>query len=198
MDLRLPKIEIPSIPTRFEMAALITPYATLSFPVLFSPKPRSEGGEPVYSCSLLFSEASQRTKEWKAIQEAARNAALEKFGDKVNMSSILMPFRDAGEKADKYEGYEAGVIYLSPWTKQKPGIVDARRQDILLPEEIYAGQIVRAQINPFAWTNSGKKGVSFGLNNLQIVKADAPRIDGRAAAKNVFDEVDDGSPASPF
>ena len=32
-------------------APLITPYATLSFANLFAPKPRSEGGEPVFSCS---------------------------------------------------------------------------------------------------------------------------------------------------
>jgi hypothetical protein len=29
--------------------ALNTPYATLSFPQLFAPKPRSEGSEPVFS-----------------------------------------------------------------------------------------------------------------------------------------------------
>ena len=75
--------------------------------------------------------------------------------------------------------------------KQKPGIVDARQQDVLLPEQVYAGQLVRAQITPFAWENSGKTGVSFGLNHIQIVKHDAPRIDGKLPPKQAFPDLPD-------
>ena len=171
------------------MAAVVTPYATLSFPNLFAPKPRAEGGEPVYSAALLFDAAAQRSPEYKAMQTACIDAARAKFGASVNLASVRMPFTDAGEKADKYQGYEEGVIVINPWTKQKPGIIDARKQDVLLPEQVYAGQLVRAQITPFAWTNSGKKGVSFGLNHIQIVKHDAPRIDGRIAANKAFDDL---------
>ncbi len=165
--------------------ALITPYATLSFPHLFAPKPRSNGGEPVFSCSLLFAPADQKTDEYKALQTGALAVARAKFGDK-NMKSVAMPFRDAAEKGDKYAGYDEGVIYISPWSKQKPGIVDVRLQDVLDPAEIYAGQLVRGHVVPFAWTNSGKKGVSFGLNHIQLVKRNTPRIDGRVAANKAF------------
>jgi hypothetical protein len=58
----------------------------------------------------------------------------------------------------------------------------------LLPEELWAGQLVRANVTPFAWINSGKKGVSFGLNHIQIIRTDTPRIDGRASAASVFDD----------
>jgi len=172
------------------MAVVVTPYATLSFPALFTPKPRAEGGEPVYSCALLFDESAQKSKEFKAMQEACLNAFKEKFGASTAMKGATFPFRDAGEKSDKYQGYEEGVIVINPWSKQKPGIVNSRLQDVLLPDEVYAGQLVRAQLTPFAWTNSGKRGVSFGLNNIQIVKHDAPRIDGRVAANKAFDAID--------
>ena len=180
------------------MAALITPYATLSFPNLFTPKPRAEGGEPVYSCALLFDESAQKSKEYKAMQEACMAAFKEKFGATASTKGATFPFRDASEKSDKYQGYEEGVMYINPWTKNKPGIVDARLQDVLLPEQVYAGQVVRAQVAPFAWTNSGKKGVSFGLNHIQIVKHDAPRIDGRVAANKAFDALEDESEEVPF
>ena len=170
-------------------APVVTPYATLSFPNLFAPKPRSEGGEPVYSAALLFDEAAQRSPEYKAMQNACIAVVKEKFGPTASLSGVKMPFTDAGEKADKYQGYEEGVIVINPWTKQKPGIIDARKQDVLLPEQVYAGQLVRAQITPFAWQNSGKKGVSFGLNHIQIVKHDAPRIDGRLPANKAFDDL---------
>lgn len=167
---------------------LVTPYATISFPTLFSPKPRSEGGEPVFSCSLLFGESEQKSKEYKAMQQACIVAAKEKFGDKVNLGQLMMPFRNAADK--DYTGYDEGVMYINPWTKNKPGVVDARLQDVLDPSQVYAGQIVRAQVTPFAWQNSGKRGVSFGLNNIQIVKADAPRIDGRIPASKAFGAID--------
>lgn len=172
------------------MAALNTPYAVLSFAHLFTPRPRAEGQDPVYSCSLIFDPVAQKSKEFKALEAACIAAAKEKFGDKVNVSGLQMPFRDAGEKSDKYEGYNEGDVYISPWSKQKPGIVNTRLQDVLLPDEVYAGQVVRANVNPFAWSKSGKRGVSLGLNHIQIVKANAPRIDGRAPANKAFDALE--------
>jgi len=180
------------------MASINTPYATLSFPQLFQPKPRAEGGEAVYSTALLFSPAQQQSPAYKAMQDACVKVAREEWGEKLNLREVRMPFRDAGEKAGKYAGYEVGHMFINPWTKSKPGIVNAQRQDVLLPEEVWAGQLVRANITPYAWMNSGKKGVSFALNHVQIIKTDTPRIDGRASASSAFDdgEVDDG--ASPF
>jgi hypothetical protein len=176
--------------------ALNTPYATLSFPQLFTPKPRSEGAEPVFSCSLLFAPAEQKTAEFKAMQNAVLALAKDKFPN-IPVKSLMLPFRDAEEKA--YVGYEAGMLYISPWSKYKPGIVDVRLQDVLDPAEVWAGQIVRANILPFAWTNSGKKGISFGLNHIQLIKKDAPRIDGRAAANKVFETVEgEDDSDSPF
>jgi len=111
---------------------------------------------------------------------------------------LVLPFKDAGEKADRYQGYEEGVIVVNVQSKQKPGIVDARNQDVLLPEQVYAGQTVRAQLMPFAWKQAGRRGVSFGLNHVQIVKHDAPRIDGRVQANKAFDVIDEGDSDSPF
>ena len=57
-----------------------------------------------------------------------------------------------------------------------------------MPEQVWAGQLVRANVTPFAWLNSGKRGVSLGLNHIQIIRTDTPRIDGRAPANAVFDD----------
>jgi hypothetical protein len=181
------------------MALFVTPYATISFPHLFSPKTRGDDTkDPVYSCSLLFDPTAQKSPEFKALQEGCIAAAKERWGEGVKLSTLKFPFKDAGEKADKYQGYEPGVIVVEAWTKQKPGIVDARRQDVLLPEQVYAGQLVRAQLKPFAWEVTGKRGVSMGLNNVQIVKHDAPRIDGRVSAQNAFDAIEDDDSEMPF
>ena len=181
------------------MPTLNTPYGTLAFPHLFQPKPRAEGGEAVFSATIMFDPAQQRSPAFKALQDGCIEAARKEFGDKISMRDVRMPFRDAGEKADKYNGFEAGHVFINPWTKSKPGIVNAQRQEVLLPEEVWAGQLVRLNITPYAWVNSGKKGVSFALNHVQIIKTDTPRIDGRGSASSVFDdgEVDEALD-SPF
>ena len=66
--------------------------------------------------------------------------------------------------------------------------MDASREDILLPEEVWAGQMVRANVTPKFWNNHGKRGVSFYLNHIQVIKTDTPRIDGKASAAKAFDD----------
>ena len=173
---------------------IVTPYAILSFPTLFAPRPRAEGGKPVYSLALLFDETAQKTSEFKAMKAAVDAVIKDRF-PKVNPKQLYSPFRDAAEKADKYAGYEEGTIFIGAWSERKPAIIDARKQPVLLPEQVFAGQLVRAAINPFSFDVSGKRGVSFGLNSVQIVKADMPRIDGVVSAEKAFPDLpeeDDG------
>ncbi len=169
---------------------MLTPYGILSFPHLFTPKPRAEGGDPVYSCSILFDEEAQKKPEFLALKKAVDECVHAKWAGKVKISQFRYPpFRDAGEKSDKYQGYRDGVLVLNAWSKDRPGIVNRLRQDILLPEEVWAGQQVRLDVNPYAWEKSGNRGVSFGLNNIQVVRADMPRIDGKMSAAQVFGEI---------
>jgi hypothetical protein len=169
------------------MAAINTPYATLSFQNLFTPRPRAEGGDPVYSCALIFDPAAQKSPKYKALQDACIEAARSEWGDNVNIKQVKMPFRDAGEKS--YDGYRPGDVFISPWSKNKPGIVDTNREDILLSEEVWSGQLVRANVVPFAWSHTGKRGVSFGLNHVQVIQSDGrQRLDGRPSAGSAFDD----------
>jgi len=85
-----------------------------------------------------------------------------------------------------------GQSYMQ--TDKQPGVVDASREDILLPEEVWSGQLVRANVVPFAWTHTGRRGVSFGLNHLQVIQSEGrQRLDGRPSAGSAFDdgEVDE-------
>lgn len=179
------------------MASLNTPYATLSFANLFTPRPRAETGDPVYSCSLIFDPQQQKTLKYKALKDACVAAARKKWGDNVELKKLDMPFRDAGEKS--YDGYRPGDFYISPWSKNKPGIVDADREEIHLKEEVWSGQLVRANVSPFAWEHTGRKGVSFGLNHVQVVKSeDRQRLDGRPTAASAFDDGEVPGGNTPF
>ena len=174
------------------MASFRTPIGILSFPNLFSPRPRAPGGEPVYQCSLLFDQAAQRDPAYQALRRAVAECIDQNFGagksqDRAFLQTIRMPFRDTSEK--QYKGYDIpGGKFISPWTKTKPGLVDAQRNEIMVPEDIWAGQLARATVSPFPYNTSGNKGVSFALNNLQICRTDGERLDGRMKAQDEFDD----------
>jgi hypothetical protein len=180
------------------MANLITPVGTLSFPNLFVPKPKSPapGAKPVYSCSILFDPEAQKTPEFKALKQGLFDAAKAFHGANIDLKKIMetdWPIRDAVEK--DYAGYEKGFVYISPWAsgepgRSPPGIVDGRLQIVIDPSKVYAGAKIRANVSPFGWVFTTRKGVSFGLNHIQLVDTTTPRIDGRVAVDKAFSPLE--------
>ena len=173
--------------------ALQTPIGLLSFPHVFVARPAAPGAEPRFSCSLLFDTVAQKDPKFLALRQAV-GAAIEerwpgKSKDPAFLAKLRSPFRKTSEK--EYMGYKEmiGGIYISPWSKDRPGIVDARVQDIMVPADVWPGQMARATVRPFAYEISGNAGVSFNLNNIQICRTDGPRLDGRRSAAEEFDSV---------
>ena len=173
-----------------------TPVGVLSFPRVFAPRAASPGAEPRYSVNLLFDETAQKTPEFQALRKAVAQAIDEKFGagkstDKEFVSRLRSPFRKCSEK--EYAGYKemSGGVYINAWSQTKPGVVDARLQDITVPTDIWAGQLARATVRAFGYHQSGNMGVSWNLNNLQICRTDTPRLDGRREASDDFDTFGD-------
>lgn len=193
-----------------------TSRAVLSYPHLVTPQPGQNGGKPKYSAALIWTLELQDAefKKFKAEADAAIiEAAKAKFGASVNvggktvsieqviaLGGLHTPFRtDAVLK-----GYPEGSIFTNVRTEQQPGIVFAYQGEdgkpaVMTPEavktEMYPGAIVRATLAAFGYDNSGNKGVSFALNNLQKL-GDGPRLDGRVSAENDFDVDLSAQPAS--
>lgn len=174
-----------------------TPVGMLMFEHLFVAKPVVQGGEARFNLAIVFDKDAQATPQYKELRAAAAAAVDAEFGagksrDAELMKTLRSPFRDAQEKK-QYAGFEAGKIFISPWTKSKPGLVDGNLQDIDAPSDVWAGQLCRATVTAFAYSQGANKGVNFMLNNVQITKADMPRMDGRKNASGDFDPVDNGS-----
>jgi len=158
---------------------------------------------------ILFDEDAQKTPEWAAVKKACAEAIKKRWGedalkDQDFLRKIRMPWRPAEEKA-KYAGFTKGKVFINPWSKDRPGLVDGRRKDITAPSDVWAGQIVRASVQPFAYPRPGvtlgNQGVLLLLNNIQVTKANMPRMDGRKAADEEFGDVDNGEAddgESPF
>jgi len=177
--------------------SLRTPIGILSFPVLFSPKAVVPGAEPRFSLNLLFDAAAQKSTEFAALKRAVIAAIDEKWGngkgqDKAFIARLHLPFLAC--KDVTYDGYDIlNGVFIRPWSKNKPGIVDAQRQEITVAGDVWAGQHVRCTVNPFAYEQTGNRGISFGLNNVQVCRTDGKRLDGRRAANQDFDDYEDAN-----
>lgn len=187
-----------SATTTTTSTSLITPKGTISYPQLFQPRipPNSKPGtDGRYSCIIMF----RKDVDLKALKTAALKVAVDKWGrEKVEAllkdGKLKLGFRT--DLASK--GWDADLYgtYISPWTKQQPGVVDrfkgpdGKALPIRDPNVIYAGAEVRASVRPFAYDTDGNKGVAFGLGNIQKT-GEGDRLDGRRAAADEFEATEE-------
>ena len=165
------------------------PNTRFSYLNAFTPKPSLSGGKPKYSVSLIISKADQKTID--AINNAIR-AAYEEGEAKLKgnskivppLDSIRLPLRDGDVDREGDPAY-ANSYFINCNSETQPGIVDANCQPILDPNECYSGCYGRASINAFAYNTNGSKGISFGLNNLQVLRQ-GEALGGKSRAEDDF------------
>jgi hypothetical protein len=171
------------------MAIIKTPVGTLSFPNFYVPRERVQSnGEKFYSGVLLFTPQQAKSEQWKAMMQAIDAVVRMTFPKLILGKGVRSPIRRCDEKDDNPfpEEYE---FFLNARSKQKPGVVDVALNDILDSSGVWPGQLARFAVTPFAYDKQGNKGVSFALENVQIVKSEGmKRLDGRKSAADRFDD----------
>jgi len=168
---------------------IATPYFRASF-VSVMQKKQQPNGDMKYSLTMCFPKDTDFTR----MQALAKETAEKKWG--TVPKGLVSPFKDGNEKADKYPSHKDTII-VEARTDYKPGVVGPDKQEILdqeAPDGFYSGCWARAMVNCFAWENSGRKGVSFGLSNLQKVKDDEP-FETRYDPADDFDAVENTAAA---
>lgn len=167
---------------------ILTPYFRAGFISVFKPsKPANSNQDPKYSIRALF----PPNTDLSALKKAAEQVAKAKWPAGVP-KTMRSPFRRNEELENPVPGIGDDwiVMTFSAPADRRPGIVDAKLQDIIDEVEVYPGAWYRAQVNPFAYEQQGNKGVSFGLVNVQKIKNDEPLGSGRVPANKAFDAVE--------
>lgn len=184
---------------------VITGKVRFSYEHVFKPYAANAGQEAKYSVCLLIPKSDKATmQKLKAAAEAARLGSAKKFDGKVP-DRLKLPIKDGDEmiedeidgKSKRRYGPEANGCYvLNASSKQKPGVVDKDKQEILDPTDFYSGCYGRASLNLYAYNASGNKGIGAGLNHVQKMADGDPLGGGRTRAEDDFDddleEDDDG------
>ncbi|MBG9786921.1 DUF2815 family protein [Brevibacillus laterosporus] len=168
---------------------VITGKVRFSYAHLFKPTAIDDNQEPKYSVCLLIPKSDKETlRKIKAAVDAAKQAGASTWGGKIP-ANLKTPLRDGDDERPDQPEY-AGHYFINANSKQKPGIVDKNRDEILDSTEVYSGCYGRASINFYAYNTAGNKGIACGLNNVQKL-ADGDFLGGRSRAEDDFDEVED-------
>ena len=179
---------VPATSKNKEQAKKIrTPRFRVSFPNILRPRETNKGQR--YGLNMIF----PKDTDLSAMKQLLKDVAISEWG-KVP-KGCKFPFRDGTEKED-WDGYGPDVIFAAASTTTRPGLIHRDRSPITDASEFYGGCYAHATLHAFAWEHTGRKGVSFGLENLQKL-ADGPAFGGRSAPEEDFDalpEEEDGPP----
>ena len=161
---------------------VVTGECRLSFVHLNEPVAVKEGDTPKYSLTAIIPKSDTKTIESikAAIKAAAEAGAQKHFGGRVP-TNVANTFKDGDNETndmgdlqkEKYPEY-ANSYYIRLSTKFKPKILNANREEIIDPTEIYSGMYGRVSMTFFAYSGDGKRGVSACLNNVMKTRDGEP------------------------
>jgi hypothetical protein len=189
-------------------AKVITGKVRLSYPELFKARAANEKSDPKFSVEVLIPKSDTKTLDKiRAAQNAAASSDRGKkalgdpapvYGsDKFNAKKFEDTLRD-GDDPDENEGRpeREGHWFMNVRSsaKYKPGVVDKDLQPVMDESEVYGGVYARVSMTAYPFSVEGNKGVSFGLNSVQVLGYGDPFGGEREKAEEVFDDdwTDDG------
>lgn len=170
---------------------VITGPVRLSFPRLFTPYAKNEKRAKRYSVLLLIPKSDKETlKKLKAAETAAAEEGKNtKFGGRVPKFDSIIHDGDESdlELYPEQEGH--WFMNVSSDENHRPGIIDKNRQKVLDQSEVYSGVWARVSLDAYAYAGDEKKGVTFGLGNVQVLGY-GESLAGGIKAEDEFDEYE--------
>lgn len=166
---------------------VLTPMFRVSFPNIAEKNDMS--GK--YQITMMFKKGTDIAD----LVASAKEARLDKWPKELP-KGFQSPFIkvDDIEVDERYDGYEDGMVIVRAKASYRPGVVDSKKNEIDLEELdtfLYGGMYARAAVSAFAYAHkSGNKGVSFGVDAIQIIKDGEP-LGSRVSAEEAFADVED-------
>lgn len=165
---------------------VVTGKARGSYVNVFRPRMNDMSGKEEYSMSLLIPKSDDKTIG--KINDAVKEAAAKKFGDKIP-AKFRHPLRDGDEERPEDAAYK-NHYFLNVKSQQKPGIVDKNRQEVIDSGDFISGDYCRVSMNAYSYDVSGNRGCAFGLGNVQVIAKGEP-LTSQARAEDDFGDWGD-------
>lgn len=179
---------------RLESGNIITPKGRMLYPALFKPVlPVNEKDEEKakYQATLLIPAGS----DIDAMKAAYKELVDENIPEaKRKTAKVKSPFLKTEDQERFAEMAEDFPYMIRCQAKFKPDVVTPKGDRTLGEEdeadEVYGGRWARLSVRPYFWTHpTGGKGVSFGLQNVQLLDHDDPIAGGRTRGTDEFEGV---------
>lgn len=163
-------------------------YVSLFKPTL--PKGETDQEKARYQTSIAF----PKNSELALLNEAVEQCAVEKFGpDYKKKFKVKKPFL----KTEDYPklGLDSAEfpVFIRTNSPSKPQVVTATMRAVGddQQDQVYSGRWACVSVRPYAYDHpTGGKGVSLGLQNVQLLRDDEPLAAGRVAAEQEFEPVE--------
>lgn len=181
---------------------VVTGRVRLSYPNLFKARVQEEGQEPKYGVVIMIPKDDTKTvakiraaqnaaartdKGKKALGDAVPTWGSDKFPHK-RFTDTLRDGDDPEENDGKPELEGHWFMNVRSSEKYKPGVVDKDRDPVTDESKVYGGVYGRVSMTAFAFETKGNKGISFGLNSVQVLGYGDPFGGEREDATEVFDD----------
>lgn len=169
----------------------MSPRCRIAFSKVFEAEAFKDGDKAKFSVAMLFDPAAQKTKEYLAMRKAIGQCMAQVHGpDPKKWSPDATnpwknPIRDAGLKADKWEGYEVGHTFIGANSKNKPQVINMAGKILTTEDEFYSGCYAKVSLAATYFEHMGNYGVKFFLNNICFLE-DGENLSGIASAHADF------------
>ena len=178
-----------------ESGNILTPPGRMLYPSLFTkvlPRGEKDEDKAKYQCTLLFPAGA----DLEALKSAVDECMEENFSIAQRKGKIKTPFlltADQQRLADMAEEYPVMIRCSSTYKPDVRGpSVDVISEEEA-PKEIYMGRWARITVRVYPWTHeTGGRGVSLGLQNVQMLDHDDPIAGGQISADHEFEPVASG------
>lgn len=162
-----------------------------------APRKNELSGKDEFSTQILIPKTD--TETIAALKAAAKEALVAKFGDKIP-KNVRNPLRD-GDTETKQDGSPLGKEYQGHFfcnvkSTSKPGAIDTHGNDLIGADDIVSGDYIRVSLNAYAYSQAGNNGVSFGLNNILLVRKGEPLGVAKPSAAADFGIARGAAPAA--
>jgi len=178
----------------------------MSFPSLIKPRQRKNDNGAVserYELTMLFPPGTNLTP----LKAALRAAMVAKYGDdtkkwprlKHGPAEVIRDFEAYNNNSDKpiAGDWKGWTIVRANATKYAPQVFAAQKDSsgrfpvVTDEREVYGGRWAKALLNAFTYARQDGKGVTFGLEMVQLLKRDKKFGGAVSAPEEVFDNASD-------
>lgn len=188
--------------TKTKSGNIILPRGRLMYPFFFKPTlPQGETDQEKarYQCSVIFPSTADLSVLLKEVDAKAADAFGADFKTKFKVKKPFLKTEDYPKMGDLVAAFP---VFVRCNSKDRPQVVraDMSNVDESQAEEVYPGRWALVSVRPYAYDHkTGGKGISLGLQNVQLLDHDERLAGARPQAQDEFEAIDGakgGAPAS--